>query len=576
MNRQTINGGPVAPLLRPVAAAAALLAAQAGAMQIDVGNPDVRLRWDNTVKYSAAARVAKQDSELLGNANTDDGDRNFTRGLISNRLDLLSEADVQYRNFGARVSGAAWYDTVYNRANANPGPAGGASPNQISAPYNEFAAETRKLHGRKAEVLDAFAFGTFDIGESRASVRLGQHTVLWGESLFFGANAIAGGQNPVDVIKQLSVPGTPFRELIRPVPQVSLQWQLSSRVSLGGYYQFRWNPNRMPGTGSYFSTVDEEQLVLPQASSGGIFLDGNAPQQPDLRAKNGGQGGLQLRYRGEDADFGAYLIRFHNKAFQQVQYLGVHSVIYVPGPGCVVPGSFATGPSSCGLVAPTSFRTVYHEGITALGFSASRTFGEMNLAAEVSYRRNADLSSSQAVDTSALGGASTDNSDNPAYAVGNTAHVNISTLWQLPVTSLFPESSLAGEIAWNRVLKITKNAAAVDPAATRDAVALRLVFEPSYRQVADGLDLSVPVGLGWSPKGSRSMALGPGVLPADGGGDLSVGLNGAYLDGWRFGLSYTHFFGPGDTFLTGSDNHFSYRQSLKDRDFVSLSVRRTF
>jgi hypothetical protein len=141
---------------------------------------------------------------------------------------------------------------------------------------------------------------------------------------------------------------------------------------------------------------------------------------------------------------------------------------------------------------------------------------------------------------------------------------------------LFREATLAGEIAWNRVLKVTRNAAALDPHATRDAVSLRMVMEPIYRQVVGGLDLGVPIGLGWSPKGSRSMALGPGVMPPEGGGDISLGLNGTYLDAWRFSVGWTHYFGASGTFIEGSDNHYSYRQSLKDRDFVSLSLRRTF
>jgi Protein of unknown function (DUF1302) len=563
--------------VRPVAAAAvALLTVQASAMEIDVGNPDVKLNWDNTVKYSAAARVGKPEAGLLANPNTDDGNRNFGRGLVSSRLDLLSEMDLQYRNVGLRLSGAAWYDSVYNRTNDNPGLAGGAFPNQVSVPYNQFTDETRKLHGRKAEMLDAFVFGAFQLGESRLSVRAGKHAVQWGESLFFGSNAIAGAQGPIDVIKGASVPGTQFKELIRPVPQLSAQWQVNSKFSLGAYYQFRWEANRLPGTGSYFSVVDGEQILLPQAAQGGAFLDGNAPLLADLRAKDSGQGGVQMRFRGEDTDYGAYLVRFHNKSFQQVPNVGVRSVLYVPGAGCVVPGSMATGPSSCGMVAPLSSRLVYHEGITALGFSASRTFEAVNIAGEISYRHNMDLASTRGADASALGGLATNNSDNPAYAVGNTLHVNVSSMWTLPITPLFNEASLTSEIAWNRVLKVTKNPGAVDLNATRDAVAVRMLFEPTYRQVATGLDIGVPIGLGWSPKGSRSMALGAGAMPAEGGGDFSIGLNGAYLDAWRFSVAYTHYFGSADTFLTGTDNRYSYKQTAKDRDFVSVSLRRTF
>lgn len=564
----------------PLAAAIAVLATSAGAAQIEVSDPDLKLRWDNTVKYGAAARTSEQSAALLGEVNQDDGNRNFNRGLISNRLDWLSEFDLRRGDFGGRVSAAGWYDSVYNRKNDNPGFAGGATPNQFSVPYNEFTEEARNIHGRHAEVLDAFVFGRFDLAGKRASIRLGQHSIQWGESLFFGGNAIAGTQSPIDAVKLLSVPNTPFKEAIRPVPQVSGQIEVAPRVTLSAYYQFHWVRNRLPAAGSYFSTVDMnpeggEQILLPQASQGGIFLDGNIVRAADQRAKNSGQGGLQLRFSHDETDYGAYLVRFHSKNFQQVLNLGARSVIFVNPVGCVVPGSFPTGPASCGLVAPQTYQLAWHEGITALGFSASHTFGPMNLAVEASVRHNQDLASSNAVNAQALGGPATDNSGSPAYAIGNTAHVNVSTLWQVPSTPLWREATLIGDVAWNRVLKITKNPDAVDPNATRDAVSMRFVLEPTYRQVIPGVDIGVPIGLGYTPKGSRSMALGPGGLPASGGGDWSIGLNGSYLDVWRFSLAYTGYFGPEGNFID-ANNHFTYQQAMKDRSFVAFSVRRTF
>src|SRR5260221_8881009 len=163
--------------LRCVAVATSLMAA-AGcslAAPIDVGNPDVELRWDNTVQYSAGIRAESRSATLTEVAappasgsgpnalNGDDGDRNFKRGgLISNRVDLLSELDLVYRkDYGLRVSAAAWYDFVYNRSNANDSP---GTNNSLSVPYNEFTEATRNLHGRKAEVLDAFIFGAGDVG----------------------------------------------------------------------------------------------------------------------------------------------------------------------------------------------------------------------------------------------------------------------------------------------------------------------------------------------------------------------------------------------------------------------------
>ena len=78
---------------------------------------------------------------------------------------------------------------------------GGAFPNQTSVPFDEFTSATRKAHGRKAELLDAFVFGKFDVEGMRTTVRLGNHALTWGESLFFGGNAIAGGMVPVDAVK---------------------------------------------------------------------------------------------------------------------------------------------------------------------------------------------------------------------------------------------------------------------------------------------------------------------------------------------------------------------------------------
>jgi hypothetical protein len=564
----------------PFVAAIVCLAASSGAAEIDVGDPDLKLRWDNTVKYGAAARTGRQSEALLGEANQDDGNRNFKRGLISNRLDWLSEFDVQRGGFGARISAAGWTDAVYTGRNDNPGFAGGGAPNQVSVSFNAFTRAARKIHGRHAEVLDAFVFGRFDLAGQRASMRLGQHSIQWGESLFFGGNAIAGTQSPIDAVKLLSVPNTPFKEAIRPVPQWSGQIALTPQVTVGAFYQFRWERNRLPAVGSYFSTVDMnpeggEQILLPQAAQGGPFLDGNIVRAADQRARHSGQGGLQLRFSQGETDYGAYLVRFHSKNFQQVVNLGVRSVIFVDPVGCVVPDSFPTGPASCGLVTPQTYRLVWHEGITALGFSASRTFGPMNLAVEASVRHNQDLASTNAANAQALGGAATDNRGHPAYATGNTAHVNLSTLTMVPSTPLWREATLVAELAWNRVLKITKNPDAVDANATRDAMSMRLVLEPTYRQVLPGLDIGVPIGLGYTPKGSRSMALGPGGLPASGGGDWSVGLNGSYLDVWRFSLAYTHHFGPQGHFVD-ANNQFTYQQAMKDRSFVAFSARRTF
>lgn len=528
----------------------------AHAFNIDTGESDLLVRWDNTLKYSAATRMKSASPALLGNPNSDDGNRNFGKGLISSRFDLFSELDVVYqKSFGLRLSGAAWNDSVYLRPNANPGLAGGAFPNQMSVPANEFTRSARDIHGRDAELLDAFVFGRFDVAGHPLTVRAGRHSLLWGESLFFGGNAIAGGQMPVDAVKLLSVPNTLFKEAIRPVPMISGQVQLNSNVSVAGYLQTSSAKVRTAAVGSYFSVADiaidgaENLLLGPGVPA--------APRLPDVNAKRSGQGGVQLKFRDEDVDYGLYFIRFHNNAPQVVPNIG-----FVPG----VPTPL-----------PVSYYLAYHEAIKAFGASASKNFGDFNVAAEVSFRSNQDLASTQGVDLSALtGGAPTNNSTNPGYAVGRTMHLNISALGSLPRTPLWNEASLAAEIAWNRVLRVTRNAAAADPNATRDGVAFRAVFEPMYRGVLPGLDIGVPVGIGYAPKGSRPLAMNPTAWIPENGGDVSLGLSFTYLDAWRGGLSYTHYYGTAKTLSVGANNAYSWGQSRKDRDFISFSVRRTF
>ena len=538
--------------LRMLALAAAMGALpQAHALDADTGDSDLVVRWDNTLKYSNAFRLRGQQASLLSgdafSANTDDGNRNFDRGLISNRIDWLSEFDLVYaKKYGMRVSAAGWYDSVYNRRNDNDSP---ATANRFSGPYNSFNPTTRTLHGRDAELRDAFVFGRFDVGDTRLNLRAGQHSLLWGESLFFGGNAIAGAMAPVDVIKLATMPSMPFKEAIMPVPQVSAQWQLSPQVSVGAFYQFRWKANRLPAAGSYFSGLDF------QPAGGEALLINGLPhplaRAGDQEAKNRGQGGVQLRFTEFDTDFGLYAVRFHDKNQQLVTD--------------IVPPGF-----------PSNYHLAYHEDITAYGASASRTFGDIQLAVEASLRRNQDLASTGASDLSALFHApANDNGDNPAYGVGRTAHVNISTLWTLPASFLAREASLTAEAMWNRVLSVQKNPLAIDPNSTRDAWALRAVLEPTYRQVLPGLDISVPIGIGWSPAGSRSRASGPG-LPADGGGDLTLGIKGSYLDVWRPSISYTHFYGRAGAMMTGATPAFSYQQFMKDRDFIALSISRTF
>ncbi len=558
----TLTRRPVsssAPFGFSLAALLVLCSHSAQAFQIDTGNPDFKLRWDNTVKYSAAWRTQNPSSKLTEGQvalNQDDGDRAFKKGLISNRTDILSELDMSYQDFGARLSGAGWYDTEYQKDNDNDNP---ARANARSVAYDEFTDDTRHLHGGDAEILDAFVYWNGAVGERATSVRAGRHGLIWGESLFFGANGIAGGMAPVDVVKAQSVPNTQFKEITRPVNQLSGTFQLTDDVSLGAYYQLEWEETRLPGAGSYFSTSDtigegNERLIVGAPFP--PFLGGN-PGSPaaffhgnDKEARSSGQGGLQMKYSAETVEYGLYAIQYHDKTPK----------LYLKPSGGVP--NFSTGQIG-------EYYWVYPEEIRALGASFSTTMDEFSFAGEASMRWNMPLvSNGQTV----LPGVVADNDDDALYAVGRTAHVNLNVIASFGPNFLARESGFVGEIAWNRLLNVTKNRNALDPNATDDGLGFKMVYTPTYRQFFSGIDISIPVGLSYFPLGKSAVvsSFGP-----DNGGDINIGITATYLDRVTAGLTYTHYYGAEDTNLNAL-TQFNYKQSLKDRDYLAFSVKTTF
>lgn len=546
------HSGRLTPL-----ALAALFATGAQAVEIETGHPDVKIRWDNTIKYSLSSRVKERSPALSrtafgptgvvgpNNVNQDDGDNNFGRGLVSHRVDLLSEFDVSMASFGGRVSAAAWYDDVYNKGTDN----GTTTSNHT--PASDFPEETRKLMGRKAEVLDAFVYGKFDIGGRPASFRLGRHTLLWGESLFFGANGIAGGQAPLDLIKLLSVPNSQFKEIARPTGKLSGQVQLTDTVTLGAYVAYEWEKTRLIPAGAYLSTSD---AMGPGATRINAGPTGTFQRAPDLEPSDKGQGGVQLRWRAEglDTDFGFYAIRYHATTPSNIN----NTLTGVPP-----------------TLSAQSYRWLYHEGVRAFGVSFAKSVDEWGLAGEVSIRKNTPLASSGQSVLPTIGvGTRFDNSDNPGYAVGDTAHAQFSWLASLGPSFIAREASFVGEIAWNKRIKVTHNPQMLNPNADKSAVALRMVYSPSYRQVWPGVDLTPSLGLGYA--WGKSSAVGPG-FGVDKGGDVNVGLSAIVLGKWTAAINYVQFLGPEGSTLDNTNNA-QFKQALKDRSFVTFSLRTTF
>lgn len=521
-----------------------LYAPLAGAFQMKFDDPELKGYWDNTLKYSSAFRVSDQDRGLISDANADDGNRNLDKGLISNRFDLFSEFGMSYQSFGFRLSGAAWYDDVYNKSNDNDSP---ATVNHTGR-YDEFSRETEKLAGRKAELLDAFIYGAGDIAGHRASFRLGKHTLLWGQSLFFPTNGIAYGQAPIDVVKALSVPNTKAAELFMPINQLSTQFQFSDSVSMAAFYQLDWEKTRLAPVGSFFSVSDvvgegNQRVIVGQDallgdSQGNIVLYRGKSRD----ASKSGQFGVSLTMRPGDGntEYGLYALRFNNRLPQIYAYQGK---------------GFQQQPGQVG-----EFAEVYAEGVKMLGASFSTSVGEANFAGEVSTRFDMPLRKNSPVMVAL------DDDGRDHHAEGRTLHAQLSTIYLVPRTPLWESATLVGELAWHRLLSVTRNNDQFDSQDFTDsAIGMRFVLEPSYFQAAPGLDLFVPIGAGYT-HGKSPIDPAFNNYNADGGGDISIGLRGVYDNTWNGLINYSHFFGS-----AGASTN-----AYRDRDFISISIQRAF
>ena len=517
---------------------------------------DWAIRWDNTLKGSVAYRLESQDEDLIDAAhvNGDDGDRNFDRGFSSTRLDLLSELDIKRLNFGVHASAAGWVDGMYLKSNDNNSPStfNGLGPN------NEFDDETEQLHGKKIELLDAFAFGQFNIGDMSASFRLGRHTLLWGETLFFATNGIANGMAPIDSIKGLGVPSTPAKEIFMPVNQVSGQLQIMPTLAFAGFVGLEWRRTRIPGSGSYFSSHDlldagGQRLFLGPSAAGPALWRGEDMGAGDSTSEFGDSGfesfGASMRFRVPkvDADWGLYYHQYNDTVPQIYLYPGQNVNLAVGKVG--------------------EYALVYPKNIQMIGASFGTEIGSVNVSGEVSERLDTPLVSTPQV---VLPGMVADNDDHPLYAIGNTLHANVSLVYlaaagpSLGGFRLWDGATIMAEVGYTYLVDITENESAFDPTRDDYAFGIRMTFEPAYYQVVSGLDLTVPIGVGYNPAGKSPVDPQFNVTGADEGGDFSVGIAGIYHSNWRTGITYTNYFGSTDT------------QALADRDFVSVYVQRTF
>jgi hypothetical protein len=543
----------------------ALGATSAQAFKIDTGNSDVDMRWDNTVRYNAGWRVTGVDQAFYRNPNTDETEGTFDKGdMVTNRLDLFSEFDFSYQgNYGFRVSAGLWSENAYDdKPKGNPAFAY-SNYNDGQGSYSPYAK--RYLTGSSGEIMDAFMFGGFNLGDTSLKFKAGQHNQYWGESLYSLGDSIAHAQGPVDTIKAATSPGAEAKELFMPLNQISGQWQLSSELSLMGQYLLDWKKYRLVPGSTYFAvgnTTDGYSASCAQVDPTGnacqaVFLEDITPER-----HHGGDYGIAARWSPAwlDGTMGFYYRKYDEK-----------------NPW------FAT--QFTGLATPAGIRLVYGRDTELYGWSLTKTLAGISVGTEVSYRKNTMLNSvagyfigSQGVPFAGftnLGGGVvvptwllTPGSAIPATttptiaqadgAHGNTWHFLVNGVYLLPKTALWDGGTIQGELTYQRLDKVTKNADihySVDYAcktgylyqgilpnsrnqgdgcATRDAWGLAMGFTPEWPQAFAGWDLALPISYRTGLKGNSPAIAGPN----EGSYVYSIGLRGKYHAVHEFTLAY--------------------------------------
>jgi hypothetical protein len=501
---------------------------------------DLTVRLDTNLAYTLGARTshpAEENSNVLaypGAAFVNDGDAAFKRyGLINNRVDLSLQFDARMKDkyrTGLRVSTLAWYDQVYHRAH-EPIPAG--TYNATSVSNTEFTPTAKRMAGGDLELYDAFVQSGIDLGDHGLSFRLGRHTLIWGESLFLGSNGIASGMAPVNAIKALSVPIAEAKEIFMPVNQLSATFGITPNISLQGFYQLEYREVDVSPPGTYWSTAD---FVFQGAET---FVPGVIARGNDIRPKRArGNWGLAMKFSLPEIgwDTGVYYVRYSDRTPQ----------IYLSNGGA-------------------TFQFVYPRNVEVFGASASTSLGDANVAGEISYRRNQSLFANGGAlfSPGPLTDAMAD--EGALQPKAETFHYQASTIWVLPRLPLWDSSSLAAEIGGNHVVKVTDNAALIDPTRSKNMAGAALIYTPTFYQLVGSADVDFPISLGYNFTKKKSLIDGSFNGGVGGrSGKLGLGMKFKYGDAWRAALTWTKFL--------GGDNQNQYG----DRDFLAFNVNYSF
>ena len=368
---------------------AAAMAPQVQAFSFDLGE-EVSGNLDITLGYANLFRTEDSDrSDWWDLTKTHSTDPNATRyggyndlserrvpdagDLVSQVGSVTAELDLTWRNFGFVGAGSFKYDTeIMDR---------GMDRGELAGTGVQWTESTRKYAGNPVELLDAYVWGEFEVGDNPLEVRLGKQVINWGEGLYF-LNGVST-QVPLNFNK-LFTPGSELKEAYIGNEAIFASMGIGDNSSVEAYYQFGWNRAEFAPQGTWFG-VD----VLYRGSNSSEIQGGDnvtnaiagAPfgmpfrAYADRQAKDDGQWGISFKTAIEDTEYGIYYSRYHES--RPFIYGNFTDTL-----GAGLPASTSVG----GLLFGLDFGHMYAEDQDMYGASFSTTVGDWSLAGEVAYR----------------------------------------------------------------------------------------------------------------------------------------------------------------------------------------------
>lgn len=525
------------PMRITVATALALMAGHASAMELETGNPDLELRWDNTVKYNLGFRMNQRDKTLGDTWMLQGGNHQFDRGdIVTNRIDLISEVDLIYKkNFGARVSGMAWYDGAYNGdVDGNPAYKAYAQANPAFGQGNAYpnyrmGSTAKRYYTKSGELLDAFVFGKVDVGEVPISMRLGRHTVYWGESLFSPIHGVSYSQSAADFRKAAATPGIEAKEMFLPLNQLSMQVQPTNDISIAGQYQMEWAPYRIAEGGTFQSAVDPFFLGGTLSGPQGPAFVGDMSSGPYKKPGNTGSWGVNTRIKSAalGGTLGVYYRKFDDK---------LPNIVYNAQSGVL--------------------QNAYAKDVKLAGLSFSTLVGSTSVGMELVHRQDTALASN--------GGG---------LATGSTWHAVLNSVTYFGKTALFDSAPLTMELTYSKLHsinsgseaffnRITATCGARNGCASDDALGFQMSFAPVWYQVFPSVDISLPISAGIGISGNSPVPFGGN----EGSGTYSLGVGFDYQQKYKLDVAYNDAFG---NYTAGPNPYFGVVPGIGPRAMAS-------